>query len=124
MGAGQCDLYKGTYGDNPNNIPDYLKGKIKLPQNDAQIKHIFEEREGHLADTPENRELLVNLANDSNAYMGKDKYGNDWNVRMNENGTQDWVRSQNQTINEGGRNLMPKPWNKETGLYRNPTKRK
>ena len=74
MGAGQCDLYKGTYGDNLNNIPDYLKGKIKLPQNDAQIKHIFEEREGHLADTPENRELLINLANDSNAYMGKDKF--------------------------------------------------
>ena len=43
---------------------------------------------------------------------------------MNENGTQDWVRSQNQTINEGGRNLTTKPWDRETGLYRNPTKRK
>ena len=25
MGAGQSDLYKGTYGDNPDNIPDELK---------------------------------------------------------------------------------------------------
>ena len=55
MGAGQSDLYKGTYGDNPDNIPDEFKGSIKLPENDSQIKHIFEEREGHLPDTPENR---------------------------------------------------------------------
>lgn len=47
MGAGQSDLYKGTYGDKEENIPDYLKGKIKLPPNDSQLKHIFEERDGH-----------------------------------------------------------------------------
>ena len=40
MGADQSDLYKGTYGDNPNNIPDELKQKVKLPDNDAQLKHI------------------------------------------------------------------------------------
>ena len=124
MGAGQSDLYKGTYGDNEANIPDFLKGTIKLPSNDSQLKHIFENREGHLPDTPENRKLLQDLANDSSKYKGKDKYGNDWNVRMNTDGTQDWVRSQRQIINEGGRNLTPRPWDKETGLYRNPTKRK
>ncbi len=101
MGAGQSDLYKGTYGDNESNIPDFLKGTIKLPSNDSQLKHIFEDREGHLPDTPENRKLLQNLANDSSKYKGKDKYGNDWNVRMNADGTQDWVRSQNLIINEG-----------------------
>lgn len=42
MGAGQSDLYKGTYGDNPDNIPDELKERIKFPQNDAQIKHLCE----------------------------------------------------------------------------------
>ena len=124
MGAGQSDLYKGTYGDNEGNIPDFLKGTIKLPSNDSQLRHIFENREGHLPDTPENRKLLQDLANDSTKYKGKDKYGNDWNVRMNNDGTQDWVRSQRQIINEGGRNLTPRPWDKETGLYRNPTKRK
>ena len=33
MGAGQSDLYKGTYGDNAKNIPDELQTKIKLPDN-------------------------------------------------------------------------------------------
>ena len=124
MGAGQSDLYKGTYGDNEGNIPDFLKGTIKLPSNDSQLRHIFENREGHLPDAPENRKLLQDLANDSTKYKGKDKYGNVWNVRMNNDGTQDWVRSQHQVINEGGRNRTPRPWDKETGLFRNPTKRK
>ena len=96
MGAGQSDLYKGTYGDKEENIPDYLKGKIKLPPNDSQLKHIFEERDGHLPDTPENRKLLEELANNRDRYRGKDKYGNDWNIRLNDDGTQDWVRSQHQ----------------------------
>lgn len=33
------------------------------------------------------------------------------------------VRSQHQVINEGGRNKEPRPWDDETGLFRNPTKR-
>ncbi|MBR6271771.1 MAG: hypothetical protein IKR26_06425 [Lachnospiraceae bacterium] len=123
MGAGQSDLYKGTYGDKEENIPDCLKGKIKLPPNDSQLKHIFEERDGHLPDTPENRKLLEELANNKDRYKGKDKYGNDWNIRLNDDGTQDWVRSQHQVINEGGRNIEPRPWDDETGLFRNPTKR-
>ena len=123
MGAGQSDLYKGTYGDKEENIPDYLKGKIKLPPNDSQLKHIFKERDGHLPDTPENRKLLEELANNKDRYKGKDKYGNDWNIRLNDDGTQDWVRSQHQVINEGGRNKEPRPWDDETGLFRNPTKR-
>ena len=123
MGAGQSDLYKGTYGDKEENIPDCLKGKIKLPPNDSQLKHIFEERDGHLPDTPDNRKLLEELANNKERYRGKDKYGNDWNIRLNDDGTQDWVRSQHQVINEGGRNKEPRPWDDETGLFRNPTKR-
>ena len=119
MGAGQSDLYKGTYGDDPNHIPDMLKGKNKFPPNDSQIKHIFRNSPGHLPDTPENRELLVKLANDIEAYQGKDKYGNDWHVRLNEDGTQDWARCQNQKINDGGKNIEPLPWNEKTGLFRN-----
>lgn len=52
-------------------------------------------------------------------HVGNDKWGNDWNVRLNDDGTQDWVRSMSQVINEGGRNQNPKPWNSETGLYQN-----
>lgn len=120
MGAGQSDLYKGTYGDREENIPDELKGKVRLPENDAQLKHIFREEEGHLMDTPENRDILLKLANDESTHAGIDKYGNDWNIRLNEDGSQYWVRSQNQVINEGGRNTNPLPWNDETGLFRNP----
>ena len=119
MGAGQSDLYKGTYGDNAGNIPDALKGRIKMPRNDSQLKHIFREDEGHLPDTPENRKMVSDLANDDRYYVGKDKYGNDWHIRNNENGEQDWVRHQNMVINEGGRNSIPISWDPETGLFRN-----
>lgn len=121
MGAGQSDLYKKTWGDNLDNIPDELKGKIKLPENNSQLKHIFRKAKGHLEDSPENRKLLVDLANDKRFHKGKDKYGNDWNIRNNADGTQDWVRSMKQTINEGGRNLHQIKWNHETGLYKNIT---
>ncbi len=119
MGAGQSDLYKGTYGDKAENIPDVLKGRIKMPRNDSQLKHIFRNGKGHLPDTPENRKIISDLANDVKFYTGKDKYGNDWHVRSNEDGTQDWVRHQNMVINEGGRNSSPLPWNPKTGLFRN-----
>jgi len=120
MGAGQSDLYKGTYGDKAENIPDELAGKVKLPENDSQLKHIFRKAEGHLEDTPENRELLENLANDIKYHAGKDQYGNDWNFRNNDNGAQDWVRSRNDTINDGGRNSTPRTWDPDTGLNFNP----
>lgn len=55
MGAGQSDLYEGTYGDNPDIIPEALKGKVKMPLHNDQIKHIMADRPGHLPDTPENR---------------------------------------------------------------------
>ena len=119
MGAGQSDLYKGTYGDNLDNIPDELKGKVKMPPNDAQLKHFMRDGEGHLPDTPENRKLLADLANDKKYHMGKDKYGNEWHVRKNNDGTQDWVRHRNQVINEGGRNKVERSWNSETGLFKN-----
>lgn len=119
MGAGQSDLYKGTYGDNYDNIPDELKGKVKLPENDAQLKHIFRNADGHLPDTPENRKMLTDLANNEKYHKGKDKWNNDWHARQNEDGTQDWTRSRNQMINEGGKNSKPVSWNDETGLFKN-----
>lgn len=124
MGAGQSDLYKGTYGDKKENIPEELQGRVKLPEGDAQLKHIFGDREGHLPDTPENRKLIEDLANDVDCHIGKDARGNDWNIRLYEDGTQDWVRSMNNTINEGGRNTTPRQWNPETGLYNNVIKRR
>ncbi len=123
MGAGQSDLYEGTYGDNPENIPDALKGHIKMPKDDSQLKHIFREDEGHLPDTPENRKLISDLANDMDYYIGKDKWGNNWHVRQNSDGTQDWVEHQSQVVSDGGRNVIPKEWDENTGLKYNPLRR-
>ena len=119
MGAGQSDLYKGTYGDRPENIPDELKGKISLPDNDAQLKHIFRKEAGHLPDTPENRKLLLDLANDSSAHVGKDLRGLDWNSRINEDGSQLWVSSKDGVIQNGGINNPFHPWDKTTGFSKN-----
>lgn len=93
MGAGQSDLYKGTYGDDPDNIPDELKGKIRLPKGDSQLMHIFRKARGHLEDSPENRRLLVELANDEKYHAGKDSRGNDWHYKNLEDGTQLWASS-------------------------------
>ena len=113
-------LYKGTFGDNPDNIPDELKGKIKLPPEESKLKHIFRDEAGHIPDTPENRELLVKLANDDDCHPGKDKWGNEWRARNNDDGTQDWVEHRNLEIWDGGKNSSHRDWDDETGLKYNP----
>ena len=100
------------------------QNKVGLPKNDAQIIDIFAEREGHLADTPANRKLLVDLANDKSKYVGKDRYGNAWNISTIADGSQIWARYQNGVLNEGGKNSTPRAWDRETGLNRNPVKRR
>ena len=123
MGTGQSDMYKGTYGDTPANIPDELKGKIKLPENEAQLKHIFRKAEGHLEDSPENRKLLLDLANNAGCHAGKDSRGNDWNCMDMDDGSQLWVSSRDGIIRNGGLNIPPHQWDEETGLSRNPFRR-
>ena len=119
MGAGFHGGFGGTNGANGSG-----GGNQSLPKNDSQLKHIFSGKNGHLSDTPANRKLLSDLANDQSKFIGKDKYGNLWNAETNSDGTQNWVRYQNGTINEGGQNASPRPWNSETGLNNNPVKRR
>ena len=119
MGAGFHGGFGGTKGANGSG-----GGNQSLPKNDSQLKHIFSGKNGHLSDTPANRKLLSDLANDHSKFIGKDKYGNSWNAETNSDGTQNWVRYQNGTINEGGQNASPRPWNSETGLNNNPVKRR
>lgn len=120
MGTG----YHGGFGDGTKGARATHGNLVSLPKNDAQFKHIFSGKEGHFTDTPSNRETLLNLANDQSKYVGTDKYGNAWNVEINSDGSQNWVRYQNGTINEGGQNKTPRPWNDETGLNNNPVKRR
>lgn len=123
MGAGQSDLYKGTYGDSPENIPDSLKGEVRLPDDDSQLKHIFRKGDGHLEDTPDNRNMLHELANDVENYKGKDSRGNDWYYKNLDDGTQLWATSRNGVIQDGGLNQVPRTWDERTGLNRNVFRR-
>lgn len=119
MGAGYHGGFGGTDG-----AKEQTRGEQSLPKNRAQLRHIFSGKDGHLSDTPANRKLLTDLANDHSKFVGTDKYGNSWNVETTSDGLQNWVRYQNGTINEGGQNTTPRPWNNETGLNNNPVKRR
>ena len=90
----------------------------KLPPNDSQLKHMFAERKGHIPDTPENRQLLEDVANDPNCYLGTTSPGLRWYARMREDGSQVWVTVYDHTIQNGGINDSPIFWDSVTGLNR------
>lgn len=91
-------------------------GKNSMPKNDSQIKHLFRKKEGHLQDTPENRALLLRVANDPKNYLGTDVKGARWYAEIQGDGSQVWARVWNGTIFNGGVNLPPRPWEPITGL--------
>lgn len=115
MGAGFYGNFGQTKGARKHKTPS-------LPPNESQLKHIFGNREGHLPDTPENRDALVNLARDTSKRIGRDRYGNIWHAEIREDGSQLWVRFRGNLINEGGRNETPRSWDDESGLNNNPFK--
>ena len=130
MGAGKYGGFGNTAGKNkvpqlPNTDGNNKgKGKVSLPKGDSQIKHIFGKREGHLPDTPYHRKQLKDLANNQGYYKGVDKRGNTWHIKIMKDGSQLWVQHRNGIIQNGGKNLKPIKWDKETGLSRNPMKKK
>lgn len=69
-----------------------------------------------IPDTPSNRALLENVANNPENFRGTDKYGNDWYTKTLADGGEVWVESRNGNIFDGGINETPKPWDTETGL--------
>ncbi len=99
-------------------------GGNKLPPDKSQLDHIFDDREGHLPDTPANRQLLVDVANESDNYLGKDKYGNDWHARTEADGSQTWTESRGGIIQNGGSNNPPREWDNDGGLNNNPFKKR
>ncbi|MBC8537261.1 hypothetical protein, partial [Feifania hominis] len=88
----------------------------KIPNNNSTTGHIFRDAVGHIPDTPENRALLEDVANNAENFRGTDKYGNEWYTKTLENGKEVWVESRNGNIFEGGINETSKPWNPYTGL--------
>ena len=81
------------------------RGEVKFFENN--LKHIFRESPGHLADTPINRQLLIDTASNPQNYLGKDRFGNEWYSKTLENGTQTWVEVRNGLIRNAGLNKVP-----------------
>ena len=88
----------------------------RFPENPGQIEHIFRNAEGHLPDTPANRQLLQQVADDPSTTLGTDKFGNVWSARTLEDGTQAWVQTRDGVIRNGGLNQTPRVFNSNTGL--------
>lgn len=69
LGAGTSGSPKGTLTQ--NEYTDTVESTINhLPEKDSQLKHIFREAEGHLSDTPTNRKLIIETANNPANYVG------------------------------------------------------
>ncbi|MDO4795655.1 MAG: hypothetical protein Q4A28_06935 [Brachymonas sp.] len=99
-----------------NTGPVTSQHKVPFVLKENRAPKIFGNREGHLPDTPENRNLLLNVANDSSTTLGKDKLGNTWSAKTFPDGSQVWVQTRGGQIWNGGLNNPPKSFNPTTGL--------
>jgi len=96
---------------------DEASGAAKgVTLSDKRASHIFRDAPGHLKDTPGNRQLLKDVANDPGARLGTDRFGNRWSARTNPDGTQTWAQTRNGEIINGGVNQTPRTFHPETGL--------
>lgn len=84
------------------------RGVNDLPSNSSQLGHIFRNDVGHLPDTPVNRQLLVDITNNSENFVGVDRFGNDVYTTILPNGSQIWGYARNSVIQNGGLNNPPK----------------
>ena len=75
----------------------------KMPKQRSQIMHIMRESEGHLADTPHNRKIIVDITNDKKNFLGLNKHGNEVYSKTI-NGVQYWAYVRDGIIQDGGAN--------------------
>lgn len=86
----------------------------RIPE--ARIQKIFGTRGGHLPDTPENRQAIESVSNDTSLILGTDGFGNTWAGKILPDGTQVWVQMRDGKITNAGRNIAPREYNPVTGL--------
>ncbi|MEX6507675.1 hypothetical protein [Jiella sp. M17.18] len=82
--------------------------------NPASLRHIFRGSEGHLRDTPSNRQLLLDTVA-PRFLLGSDQFGSTWYARVIGTG-QVWVLVRNGYIRNGGINEKHRSFNALTGL--------
>lgn len=109
----------GGPGSSQDPNKDKKDPDIKIYDKNGQDKHIFRNEEGHLPDTPENRQLLRDVASDINNKLDVDSRGNEWYAKTLSNGKQVWALVRNNVIRNGGINNTPRSFNKQTGLSKN-----
>jgi hypothetical protein len=93
---------------------------VSFPRQEAQLRHIFSKREGHVPDTLENRRLIREVANNADNHNGTDKWGNSNYSKLLEDGSQVWVRVRDGIINDAGINKNIRSWDNDTGFNENP----
>ncbi len=96
--------------------------KAQFPEQKSQTKHLLTDRKGHMPDTPENRQQIIDLASNENNFLVKDIHGNKWYAEITPEGEQYWASVRDGIIQNCGKNQTPKTANPETGLCRNPFK--
>lgn len=92
------------------NTPKTGSKRPTFPNKDSQIKHMFRKGAGHLPDTPENRNIIANVASNKDNYIGTDRNSNRWYASSSKNG-QYWVKVRNGIVVDCGLNNPPRPIN-------------
>jgi hypothetical protein len=117
-GALTLDTHQGygpAYDDLASDFLPAARG-IRHAIPEGRLGHIFRNAPGHLPDTPANRALLQNVADDAATTLGVDKWGNTWSARTLENGTQVWTQTRGGQIVNGGLNQVPRVFSPDAGL--------
>jgi hypothetical protein len=89
---------------------------VVLPNNPSQLAHIFRVEDGHLSDTPENRQSLLDIVNNPEIFLGTDTFGNRWYAKAFPDGTQLWGTVRNGVVQNGGLNSTPRTSGSISGL--------
>jgi filamentous hemagglutinin len=77
---------------------------------------MFRDASGHISDTPANRKLIEDIANDPATMLGVDKKGNSWSAKMMPDGTQAWAQIRDGKVINAGINKTPISFDPNTGL--------
>jgi RHS repeat-associated protein len=67
------------------------------------LNHIFDETQ-QLTNTPQSRQLLLDVASNVENFLGKDKHGNEWFGKILESGKQLWAQKRGNEVINGGLN--------------------